>query len=318
MKFVRILGFLLLSALPLQAQIRQSMPSDASRKPRDIDFCEIAKDPAAYNHNFVRITAFVTHGFEDFTLADPSCRSRSPRFSIWLMYGGKTQSNTIYCCPGEGANEVQSESLAIEGIQLPLLTDATFGGFTNLLKNAPDTTVRVTLTGTFFSGAKQTINGTTSWGGFGHLGCCSLFVIQQVEAFEGHTRRDLDYTAEAGWYEKGGCDNGALRWVKHVSLSFGDEVLQTIADQKMADSGTRSWAFDNPERAALEALKPFYQNEVPNLRNVRRSQGRQVFQWKNGKKVVVVVVTRPYWLSFYAKSNSVAWVATTIKEDDCS
>ena len=32
---------------------------------------------------------------------------------------------------------------------------------------------------------------------------------------------------------------------------------------------------------------------------------------------MVVVVTRPYWLSFYAASDSVAWVSTMIKEAEC-
>ncbi len=43
------------------------------------------------------------------------------------------------------------------------------------------------MVGRFFSGEKQTVNGSTFWGGAGHLSCGSLFVIQRVEWFEPHT-----------------------------------------------------------------------------------------------------------------------------------
>ena len=315
---VKSLSFLLLATFPLSVRSGQSPPPDISTQPRNISFCELAKDPAAYNHELVRLTAFVTHGFEDFALTDTNCTIQVEHFSVWVMYGGKTRSNTVYCCPGEGADQTRSEPLTVEEIQIPLLADATFQDFTNLLKKEPDTTVRVTLAGRFFSGQKQTVNESTYWVGFGHLGCCSLFVIQRVEAFEPHERNDLDYTAEGGWYEKEGCNYEGLKWLRHVSMSATDgAVQQAIQEQRMADRGERTWAFDDPRRVAMESLKPFYQGQMPVLRSAKRSPGRQVFRWKNGKKSVIVVVTRPYWLSFYAKSSSVAWVTTMIKEADC-
>jgi hypothetical protein len=194
---VKLLSTLLLAAYSVSAQSLQPSPSDAAQEPRNVSPCELAKDPAAHDHELVRLTAFVTHGFEDFILTDPNCLGLSEHFSVWVTYGGKTQSNTVYCCPGEGGQEMRSEGLSVEGIQIPLLTDTTFQGFTKLLSKEHDSTVRVTLAGRFFSGEEQTFNGSTSWRGFGHLGCCSLFVIQRVEAFEAHTRRELDYTAEA-------------------------------------------------------------------------------------------------------------------------
>src|SRR5690349_6820209 len=84
---------------------------------------------------------------------------------------------------------------------------------------------------------------------------------------------------------------------------------------KTADSG-QGWSFSDPQRVAVESLKPFYAGEVPILRSVKKTSS-PVFQWKNDKRAVVVVVIRPYWLSFYAASDSVAWVTTTIKEAGC-
>jgi hypothetical protein len=234
------------------------------------------------------------------------------------LYGGKTESDTVYCCPGEAGGATRSKTLTVEGIEIPLVSDIVFQRFTDLLKKEPDTTVRITVEGKFFSGEKQTINGSTSWSGFGHLGCCSLFAIQRVDAFEPHTRSDLDYTAEAGWYEKEGCKWRGLQDVRHVSISDSDGAAeQAIGEQKLAESGARVWAFSDPERVAIESPKPFYKEKSPILRSVKKTPVRQVFRWRNKKRSVVVVVTRPYWLSFYASGHSVVWVSTMIKEADC-
>jgi hypothetical protein len=229
-----------------------------------VTYCQLSRDPAAHNHELVRLTAFVTHGFEDFHLTDPSCATQG--FSVWVMYGGKVQSDTAYCCPGESA-KARPESMTVEGVQIPLVDNPTFRKFTDLLKKEPDTTVRVTALGRFFSGEKRTINGVTSWGGAGHFGCCSLFVIQRVESFEAHTRTDLDYTAEAGWYEKEGCKFRTLRDQNHVSIAYPDETTeQAIAQQRKADNGEAAWAFTDPQRVALESLKSVYPGHVPVLR----------------------------------------------------
>ncbi len=75
--------------------------------------------------------------------------------------------------------------------------------------------------------------------------------------------------------------------------------------------------FSDPQRVALESLKPLYPGQVPVLRRVKKTSARQAFRWKNGKDQVVVVVTRPYWLSFYAASDPVVWVSTMVKEAGC-
>jgi hypothetical protein len=312
----RVLFALLIGSLPLLAQ-KANSTHDPVSEPRKVTYCELAKDPAAYNHELIRITAFVTHGFEDFQIAEPNCVMPPEHFSVWVMYGGKAESDTAYCCPGETGRETRADSLTVEGLQIPLANDPTFQHFTDLLKNEQDTTVRLTVVGRFFSGAKQTINASTFWGGFGHMGCCSLFVIQRVEWFEPHARSDVDYTAEAGWYEKEGCNFKSVHYQRHVSISYSDGTAEeAIVEQRMADT-SQAWALRDPQRVAVEALKPLYPGQVPVLRSVKKTPVRQVFRWKNGKKSVVVVVIRPYWLSLYAAAGSVAWVSTTIKEAEC-
>jgi len=305
------------AAVSLSAHPKQSA-SGSAQEPVTTTYCELAGDPAAYNHKLIRLTGFVTHGFEDFQLTEPNCPHLPYQFSIWLTYGGTTESNTVYCCPGEPGQKPRSESLTVEGVQVPLVRDEVFGQFTDLLKKEPDTTVRVTVAGVFFSGEKQESGNRISWGGAGHLGCCSLLAIQKVENFEPHTRTDVDYTAEAGWYEKEGCRDTSLSYKRHVSVTEDEnEIKQAIAEQKLADGGERAWAFTDPQRVAVESLKPLYSNEVPVLRKVRSIAGRQVFRWKRHDNSVTVVVIRPYWLTFYASSRSIAWITSTIKEANC-
>jgi hypothetical protein len=311
---MKLFCIFVLAASPLAAQTAQSLTPHPREEPRNLSVCDIAKDPATFNHELVRVTAFVSHAFEDFTLADPSCGAELRNFHVWLMYGSQTQSNTVYCCPGEGGAGPRSKPLSVEDIPIPLASDSTFAGFTELLKKEHDTTVRATLVGRFFAGEKE---GSTDLRGYGHMGCCSLLAIQRVEAFEPHTRTDVDYSADAGWYEPGGCRDGNMRNLRQVSISFGDDIQQTIAEQRFADRGERAWAFDDPMRVAVESLRLRPDQKAPVLQQIRSTSSRRVFRWKHGKNVTIIVVIRPYWLSFFAKGNAVAWVSATVKEAEC-
>lgn len=310
---------LLMAVIPLGAQTGTQAvdgPTNVIDKPRDVTYCELARDPAAYNRRLVRLTAFVTHGFENFNLSDPSCPTEG--FSVWVMHGGNAPSDTMYCCPGEVAGKTRPAPLTVEGVQIPLVADSIFTEFTDLLRKEADTTVRLTAVGRFFSGTKQTVGGQTRWGDAGHLGCCSLFAVQSVESFEPHTRSDVEYSAEAGWNEEEGCEYGQLDYLKHVAIAYPDrEVVQAIAEQRKADSREAEWRFTDPQRVAVESLTQYYPDQRPVLRTVRRTSARHVFHWRRGRTRVIVVVTRPYWLSFYAKSRSVVWVSTMIKEARC-
>jgi hypothetical protein len=282
-------------------------------EPRTVIYCDLANDPAAYNHELIRITAFVTHGFEDFGIYDPSCQPTDTHFSLWLMYGGKAESGTIYCCPGEGTHSSRKEGLTIDGTKIPLANNKTFQGFRRLLNSEPDITVRATLVGTFFSGEKQGSGDAIFWAGYGHLGCCSLFAIQRVESFDQHVREDLDRRSSTDEYGSLGCDPSAFR-----NLAGFDSQSAVISEQKAADEGARSWAFDDSMHVAIEALARAHIDPAPTLRLVKSGPGRKIFLSVQGKKRLMVIVNKPYWLSFYAKSPSVAWIAASVSEAECN
>lgn len=162
-----------------------SVAKGAGDEPQKVTACEVKKDPAAYNHKLLEVTGIISRGFEDFTFSDPTCASWPP---FWLEYGGTISSQTIYCCPGS-PDRTRPVPLVVEDISIPLTDDQKFREFDRLLQDQPNARVRATVIGRFFAGRQeQSVNGVV-FAGYGHLGCCSLLVIQQVLSVEVPTRR---------------------------------------------------------------------------------------------------------------------------------
>ena len=154
----------------------------APTPPQSVTLCQLAQAPVAYNHALVKISGTASQGFEDFTLHDANCQPPiADHFSVWLTYGGTMRSGTTYCCPGEGEKGERRQALEVEGITVPLVNDAQLHRFMALLRRKPHT-ARATLIGVFFAGDRQPQSGKPGLPGYGHLGCCSLLVIQQVES----------------------------------------------------------------------------------------------------------------------------------------
>jgi hypothetical protein len=154
--------------------------------PPAVSICEIAGNPAAYNHELIETTALISHDFEDFTLFDPRCRSSE--VSIWAEYGGRANSGTIYCC-NESAARTRDKPLVIENVPTTLLEDENFKVLDGLVQRKGPVLLRATLRGRYFSGEKQKFPGGTRWAGYGHFGFHSLFVIEQVISVKELPRR---------------------------------------------------------------------------------------------------------------------------------
>jgi hypothetical protein len=166
-----------LLALAVLASAFSASTAEA-QKPRDVTICELSKAPSTANHAQIRVTGIVEREFEHFVVTDPACPADDQSVQIWLTYGGTQPSGAIYCCPGEGEPTPRAKTLSIDGIVLRLVTDDTLRRFLELMKTPPRARARATLVGTFFvANRDQQI-------GYGHFGCCSLFVIQRVEQFE--------------------------------------------------------------------------------------------------------------------------------------
>jgi hypothetical protein len=155
----------------------------AAEVPIKTTLCEIKKDPAAFHHKLVEFTATASHGFEDSMVEDIHCRwtdNNNP--GVWLEYGGTAKTDTMYCC-GPTIGTSRPKPLQIDGIDLPLIEDKQFEVFNARLHPPPKPRVSALVTasmvGRIFA-AQEKINGRRLWSGYGHMGCCMLFVVTQV------------------------------------------------------------------------------------------------------------------------------------------
>lgn len=308
---IRKIGFLsglLIFALP----VTHAWPDDA---PAPVTTCQLERDPAAYHHKRVQVTTFVSHGFEDFTVFDPECSTSFPNSSpVWLEYGGLVTSGTIYCC-GVSSERRRPKQLVIDGVPIPLVDDARFREFDMLIQRAPDSVVRATLIGRFFAGERALHPEADSWGGYGHLGCCSLLAIEQVVSVEPQKNTDLDYRSSIDQpdIEQAGCSYRSL------ASNSSSELIEI---QKAAERSEDGWRFDDPRRVASAALARAIGVEgksIDVMEQTSSAQGRFVYEWRYSSGLrYMIVVGRPYWLSFYSKDrNRVAWVVLAAYEISC-
>ena len=291
-------------------QQRASVQETTNAGPEEPSICQVLADPGKYNQKLVQVTGFFSLGFEESSLYDLQCDSR---FSIWYDFGGKNSTGTMYCC-GVVPSRTRPEEIIVENIPIPLVVDQNFQTFDQLLRRAG--IVRANVIGRFFSGEKSTSpNGKEWWGGYGHLGCCPLFMIQQVVSVDGQDRKDLDYgsTVDESDISKRCSSYDILR-------DFSKEPSFTEA-QKSADSDGQSWMFEDPKRVAIEGLSKLTNQDptsIAGLKLKRQMPGRMTFEWKSNKKATyTLVVSRPYELSFYAKTTRVVWVLREAYRSSC-
>jgi hypothetical protein len=287
------------------------------RGPDQGDHLSAPGSRAAYNHKLVEVIGFVSHDFEDFSLFDPGCGSW---FDVWLEYGGTLKSDTVYCC-GDTAGKQRKQALVIEDVPIPLVEDDTFRHFDKAIQppfrsGRHGAVVQATLVGRFFSGREQKSANGTYWGGYGHMGCCSLLAIEKITSVDSEERNDLDHGAstEQPDISKKGCGYRDL-----LPLVQGPALIQL---QREAEAGERDWSFGDARRVAASLLKEIAKADKASLGTMQLThdgQGRKVFSWAAGKDDhYMVVVSRPYWLSFYAcDRNRVAWVPIAAYESSC-
>lgn len=193
-----------------------------------------------------------------------------------------------------------------------------FSKFNKIIEKEYDSTTHATVIGLFFSGEQTKYpNGRVDWSGYGHMGCCSLLVIQQVVSVDSHERTDLDYRSSPDQPDtnKVGCG--------YNILSRDWRFSQALSLQRKAESGERAWAFDDPARVAREVIAEQAGDGVASivsLKTTRSAQGRVVYTWKppKTKTTFMVVVSRPYTLSFYATDpKKVSWIPIAAYKAGC-
>jgi len=171
--------------LPIALAFKPSA-AQLPEQPVRVSLCDIKAHPENFLHKLVEFTTIASHGFEDSMVEDSRCSWPDHGPGVWMEYGGKRSTATMYCC-GFSPKPDRPDTLVIDGVSLDLVNDDTFREFDARLhpkhsKQRSSDTVRATLRGRIFA-RYEGIGGTKqnpSWRGYGHMGCCMLFVVTQV------------------------------------------------------------------------------------------------------------------------------------------
>ena len=162
-----------------------------AQNPVPVKTCDLAKSPKEFDGKQVSVRGKLNVFFEDFTLATTECGTKQ---SVWLAFGGDVPG-VVPSMTNDNFRRAGSD-LKVDGISYKMRKDENFRRLYALIAaqrgGKPEYRVTATLIGTFLAGSEQKFpGGTTSFGGYGHLGCCSLLVITQVADVESVPKANL-------------------------------------------------------------------------------------------------------------------------------
>lgn len=171
---VRMRRIVVLLVLAITAVGGERKP--AEHVPKPVTICELTRNASSYESVRVQVTGMASRSFENFTISDAGCPNNTG-YGVWLEYGGKLSSESIFCCPGAGGVKVRSTPLTINGIETVIVKNRQFDRFRRLVHRKPSGAATATLIGRFFSLQKKPDGGTE---GYGHFGLNHLPVIERV------------------------------------------------------------------------------------------------------------------------------------------
>jgi hypothetical protein len=188
------------SAFLLAASILLTTASVAcAQNDADVSLCDLAKNPKTFDGKAVRVRGTLQVSFEDFTISTKECDTEQ---GVWVAFGGDV--------PGVVASTINDNlrktgvNLTVDGVSYGIKKDENLHKLYALIASRhgdePVYRVTATLTGVFLAGTERKLgDGRTDFGGYGHLGCCSLLVITQVTevASAPPAALDLDGVVEA-------------------------------------------------------------------------------------------------------------------------
>ena len=150
-------------------------------EPRDVQVCELLRNPRSFDRQLVRFRGQLDSEFEDNTVNDPECGLPLWHTGIWWSYGD------------EVLHTASRRTRPIQPLVSLILRDTSFETFEEhahlrrtMLPDGQPCRFRgdcayydvvATFTGKFFAGERPPRRRLS---GFGHMGCCHLFVIEKI------------------------------------------------------------------------------------------------------------------------------------------
>jgi hypothetical protein len=271
---------------------------------RNASVCEISANPQAFHKKRLIVDAFAFSGFENFTLQDPAC---DQRIGIWLEYGGDRGHDVVYCCPPAS----KKRRTVVEKIRVPLVENRHLEEFHAGLRVGGGSMLRARLKGRFFATPADRKFG------YGHLGCCELFVIEEVIAVDSYGTAGLDPHSS---YRSHGMPS-ACRYVDSLkSITWGSQML---GEYRTAETSSDPLTFTDPLAVARRALAELLHISEPPPESVfidHAGPGRHEYFWLNPADgaTIKLIVSKPRWLAYYAKDPThMPWLAIGVTKEDC-
>jgi hypothetical protein len=180
----RHLSILLILFFPAFAPAQSTPNTAPTTAPVSVSLCDLLKTPQSFNGKQIQIRGEINLEFEDFSIYDTSCNTWP---GIWLMFGGDVSTPTKSTVNDN--SRVPGRNIRVDGIEYGIVKDQNLNDFSKGIAARQDrkTLYRVTamLAGTFLAGRiDQHSNRFPYRPGYGHMGRCYLFIIQQVLAVE--------------------------------------------------------------------------------------------------------------------------------------
>lgn len=247
-----------------------------------VGVCSLRESPWQFHTKQVVVEGFVFSGFESFTLQDPACRAE---LGIWLEYSKSA-----------------------------LISNEPWRRLQQLIRRHSTVMVKARMRGRFLAGANGQLKG------YGHLGCCSLFAVEEVLAVDDEQSEEWDYAAgprgAAPMSQKSGC-----RF--RESLRVWNWGAKMLAEQRAAEQAGVSWVYTDPERVAQRALEQL----VPAPRGGGfvldySGPGRREYSWRAARggsnRTIRLVLSKPRWLSYFARdARRGPWMLVNAWAEDC-
>lgn len=302
--------------------VGQVGPPETLRGPIiDTTVCQLRSSPAEFDHKPIRVNAYLSLGFEEAGMHDPFCQENSStnqqssnheKWDFWVEFADHADH--------EGVKDF-----------LPLVEDAQLRKFFDVLNEREGQMSRAVLIGTFYAAKtpEDTKPGEISLlGGYGHMGCCHLFVVSQVESVQTQYSADLDYSPYWSTSEPRSCyshetykvptdeeirswqqaaNNGDSLW-RLDPMKVAEEQLDAMRTGRFKDT---AW-LDSEQIIPEDPVQARYFLAPPDTRPTETlveasSQSfRKTYEFiaPDRKLRLVIVVARPYWLEELAVSSA--------------
>lgn len=289
----------------------------SQERPFDTNACALNQHPEKYNEGLVSVEGLITVGRNEFMLHDASCGDQYGK--IWLEFGGDVESPATGVTPRQAAGKPRT----FDGLELPITKDRDFDAMQKLLqslqKSEGTKMLRATLIGKYFAGRPTKLaSGETIQGGYGRMGCCSLFVIEEVVKVSAELEEPVDFSP--------------LPVTPPKTLARGclatETVLPPREDEDQLERKSLEEEFQylhDPKKVAARAIAVQQDIDAEVVEKQLRTESSSLtlasyaWQTSDGLTSYSVIVNKPYWLLSTAQTgDAVIWTPKKITRTECT